>query len=217
MQHRRVRPILLALLTVALLAAPAAASAGVGPGDHGRRVAGVQVFLARLGYLPFRAVNGVYDDRTQQAVMAFQGWSRLPRDGYAGVRTLRRLRKAHRPRAWRQYEGRRLEVHIDRQVLLLIDAHNRVIRAIHVSTGAPGRETPLGDFSIFRKEEMSYSVQFQVWMPWASYFTGGYAIHEYPDVPGDPASHGCVRMPAAEAEMVYRFAGLGTPAHVHQG
>jgi lipoprotein-anchoring transpeptidase ErfK/SrfK len=51
-------------------------------------------------------------------------------------------------------------------------------------------------------------------MPYAMYFVGGFAMHEYPDVPGYPASHGCVRMPAPEAPVVWDFAGYGTPVIV---
>jgi hypothetical protein len=43
------------------------------------------------------------------------------------------------------------------------------------------------------------------------YFSGGYALHEYPDVPAYPASHGCVRVPAGDSLVVWEFATLGTP------
>jgi lipoprotein-anchoring transpeptidase ErfK/SrfK len=39
-------------------------------------------------------------------------------------------------------------------------------------------------------------------------------MHEYPDVPAYPASHGCVRLPAGEAQRVYGFAEIETPVHV---
>ena len=55
---------------------------------------------------------------------------------------------------------------------------------------------------------------FSVWLPWASYFVGGIAFHEYPDVPPYPASHGCVRVPAPEAPLVYEFARLNTVVKV---
>ena len=42
---------------------------------------------------------------------------------------------------------------------------------------------------------LPWSVPFQVWMPYAAYFVGGIATHEYPVVPSS-ASHGCVRLPA---------------------
>ena len=86
-------------------------------------------------------------------------------------------------------------------------------RAIHVSTGAYGR-TPRGRFAVYRKETLSWSVPFSVWMPYASYFHGGFALHAYPSVPTYPASHGCVRVPPVEAPGVYRFAGYGTPVWV---
>jgi lipoprotein-anchoring transpeptidase ErfK/SrfK len=107
-----------------------------------------------------------------------------------------------------------MEVYRDKGVALLI-AHDRVKRAIHVSPGAPGTSTPAGTFEVYRKENPSWSVPFQVWLPYASYFTGGIAFHEYPDVPPYPASHGCVRVPSPEAPGVYRFAKLGTSVIVY--
>ena len=102
---------------------------------------------------------------------------------------------------------------LDRQLALLVEGR-RVLQTVTVSTGAPGTETPPGSFSIFRKEEQSWSVPFQVWLPWASYFVGGIAFHEYPDVPPYPASHGCVRVPRYDAQFLYSFAPLGTPVRV---
>jgi lipoprotein-anchoring transpeptidase ErfK/SrfK len=54
-------------------------------------------------------------------------------------------------------------------------------------------------------------------MPWASYFTGGIAFHEYSYVPAYPASHGCVRMMARDAPLMYAFATTGTPVDVLRG
>ena len=213
----RNRPVLIALALACALVLPAAASAKrrpLAPGGSGARVAAMQTYLAQLGYLPWEAVNGSYDYRTTHAVMAFQGWSGRTRDGLASVKTLKALTHARTPKPWRRYKGRRVEVHIDKQVVLLVDESNAVVRAIHVSTGAGGK-TPEGDFSVYRKEEMSWSTPFSTWLPWASYFSGGFAFHEYPDVPGYPASHGCVRVPAPEAPVIFGFAGYGTPAHIH--
>jgi lipoprotein-anchoring transpeptidase ErfK/SrfK len=52
-------------------------------------------------------------------------------------------------------------------------------------------------------------------MPYASYFVGGIAMHEYSYVPSYPASHGCVRLPAGEANRVYAFAEYGMPVYVY--
>lgn len=192
-----------------LHSAQAAAASGVPPGVHGPQVVALQRRLAALTYLPAGYSTGTFDYRTEQAVIAFQGWESLARDGVAGRRTLARLRVASAPRAW-STTTRHIELHMAQQVLLLV-GDGRVRGAIHVSTAAPGHVTPTGTYTIYRKEQMSWSVPFQVWMPYASYFTGGYALHEYPDVPPYPASHGCVRVPAGDSVVVWQFATLGTP------
>lgn len=174
--------------------------------------AAIQTRLAALGYLPADAVSGMTDERTRQAIVAFQGWEGLVRSGVAGPATLERLGTASRPEPL-PLPGSRIEIHLDRQVSLLIRG-NRVTRAVHVSTGAPGTPTPTGDFRVYRKERESWSGPYSVWLPWASYFTGGVALHGYADVPAYPASHGCVRVPLAEAPTVYAFARLGVPVHV---
>ncbi len=170
--------------------------------------------LAALGYLPPRATPASTSDYAlSQAIMGFQGWSRLTRTGQADAETQRRLATAGRPQARRKGGGKWLEGYIDRQVVLLVD-RGRVVRAIHFSSGSAGN-TPRGTFSIFRKELMSWSIPFSSWMPYASYFTGGFAFHEYPDVPGYPASHGCVRIAAPFAPYLYEFASYGTPVHMY--
>jgi len=173
-----------------------------------RSAASVQRTLVRLRYLPPSAISGRWDERTGQALMAFQGWERLARDGLAGPKTRARLLHAAVPRPTAGVMNG-IEVHLDRQVLLVVSA-GRVLRAVHVSTGAPGRATPHGRFHVTSRQRLSWSAPFQTWMPYALYFHGGYALHEYPDVPGWPASHGCVRMPAGEAAWVWGWARVGT-------
>jgi lipoprotein-anchoring transpeptidase ErfK/SrfK len=96
-------------------------------------------------------------------------------------------------------------------VLLVEDGE--AVRAIHTSTGSFGR-TPAGDYKVYAKSLYSWSVPFHVWMPYAAYFHGGIALHQSPDVPSYPASHGCVRLPDGEAQRVYAFVELGTPVSV---
>jgi lipoprotein-anchoring transpeptidase ErfK/SrfK len=171
----------------------------------------VQKRLAKLRYLPRSAVDGLNGYRTQQAVIAFQSWEGLQRDGIVGPATTAALAEARRPRPKGSGPSRRIEVFRDKGVALLIrNGHTK--RAIHVSTGIPGSSTvtPAGTFEVFRKELNSWSVPFQQWLPYASYFFRGIAFHEYASVPPYPASHGCVRVPAPEAKYVYRFATIGT-------
>ncbi|MGO9909233.1 MAG: L,D-transpeptidase family protein [Solirubrobacteraceae bacterium] len=140
------------------------------------------------------------------AVVAFQGWSGLVRDGIIGPKTRTALAHARIPTPWSTATG--FEVHIPQQVLLIV-ADGRVQRAIHVSTGRPGWPTPVGHFTIESRDPMSWSVPFQVWMPLAQYFYDGYAMHEFSDVPGYPASHGCIRVPSEEAQTVWQLGRIG--------
>lgn len=181
-------------------------------GRYGAQVSGtrsLQQRLAELSYLPQSGVDGVLGYQTEQAVMAFQSWEGLDRDGVAGPATKAALATAKRPRTSVKRPKRLIEVRIGKGVVLLV-RKGRVVRTIHSSAGSPGNDTPTGRYSVFRKELMSWSVPFSTWLPYASYFNNGIAFHEYPDVPPYPASHGCVRIPAPEAPLVYRFATMGT-------
>ena len=112
--------------------------------------------------------------------MALQGWLGLGRTGVVDRRTWRALGRARVPAPWAGL-GRGVLIDTARQVMLLV-AGGRTVRAIHVSTGAYGR-TPRGRFAVYRKEVLSWSVPFSTWMPYASYFIGGFAMHAYPSVP----------------------------------
>jgi peptidoglycan hydrolase-like protein with peptidoglycan-binding domain len=175
---------------------------------------GVQKRLASLGYLPRGAVTGSWNARTSHAVLAFQAWQRLARDGIVGPQTLAALENAARPKPASTLGGRRVEVFRDTGVTLLVE-NGAVVRALHSSSGKRGYETPAGTFTIFRKERNSWSVPYQVWLPYASYFNGGVAFHAYPDVPTHPDSHGCVRLPVPEAPFAYAFMSVGTPVTVY--
>ncbi len=105
------------------------------------------------------------------------------------------------------------DVLLDKQVALLIRGGN-VRRVISVSTGAAGSPTPRGSFRVNRKERMSWSVPYKVWLPYASYFNGGIALHEGSSVPAYAASHGCVRISMNAAEWFPDKVPMGTPVYV---
>lgn len=183
-------------------------------GDATAETTALQQRLADLGFLPADAVDGRLGPRTTTSVIAFQKWARLGRDGSAGPATLAALAVATRPTPLTAGgPGRRMEILLDRQLALAIE-NNAVVRVIHVSTGAAGTATPPGSFAVTRKEARSWSVPFQVWLPWAVYFVGGIAFHEYPSVPVAPASHGCVRQTSYDARWTFEFLSVGSPVRV---
>ena len=179
------------------------------PTDPTAAVRALQQRLAELSFLPADAVDGEAGEQTRFAVLAFQKWEGLGRDGIAGPATQAALARATRPTPRAPGTGRRFEVLLDRQLVLSIE-DGTVVRTLHVATGAAGFETPTGRFTVFRKEVNSWSVPYKVWLPWASYFVGGVAFHESPDVPAQPASHGCVRVPRYDAKWLYDHAPNGT-------
>jgi lipoprotein-anchoring transpeptidase ErfK/SrfK len=183
-----------------------------GPATTGTRA--LQQQLADLGYLPQSGVDGKAGPGTTVAVTAFQKWQGLPRTGAVDDRTRGALETAERPTPIKQGPaGHRIEVLIDRQLVLAID-DNQVVRAIHVSTGKPSTPTTIGSFRVYGKFARWWSTPFREWLLWASAFTGGIAMHQYPDVPTYAASHGCVRVTQYDAKWLFDFNSVGEPVTV---
>lgn len=186
-----------------------AALAGLRP----RGVRALQRRLADLGYLPAGGVDGIFGGQTQAAVIAFQKWRGLVRDGIPGPRTRAALSRAKRPKPLTEGPGTRVEILLDRQVLLFI-RNGWVARTIHVSTGKRGFITPSGEYTVLRKRRKARSIPYKVWLPWASFIVGGIAIHESANVPVRRASHGCIRVPRYDAMWLFRRTPVGTPVTV---
>jgi len=185
---------------------------GQAPVDPAVRV--VQSRLIELGYLPAGSADGRFGPATQEAVLAFQKWERLPRTAVADTKTKARLPTASRPTpVTHKAAPRRIEVLLDRQVALLVENGN-VKSAIAVSTGKPSTPTPPGHYRVYAKIARWWSTPFREWLPWAVPFIGGIAFHQYLTVPAFAASHGCVRQVPQVARMTYDFAAVGMPVDV---
>ena len=79
-----------------------------------------------------------------------------------------------------------------------------------ISSGKPGKETPTGTFEILQKKRMHHSNLYNnAPMPFMQRLTwDGIALHAG-EIPGYPASHGCIRLPAAFAEALYEETARG--------
>lgn len=111
-----------------------------------------------------------------------------------------------------------------------------------ISSGRAGHLTPEGNFAVIQKDLNHFSNLYgkfvekdsgrvvksgaDVGMPipkgckfvpapmkWFMRFDGAAGMHAG-FLPGYPASHGCVRMPPAKAELFYQLVEIGTPVHV---
>ena len=100
----------------------------------------------------------------------------------------------------------------DKQSLAVYDG-TEVVATSKVSTGKPGHTTPSGIFSVLEKKKYHESNLYSAApMPWMQRLTwSGIALHESNSVPRYPASHGCVRMPAAFAKELYKMTDLSVP------
>jgi lipoprotein-anchoring transpeptidase ErfK/SrfK len=82
---------------------------------------------------------------------------------------------------------------------------NGIIIAVStVSSGKKGHRTPTGVFTILQKHiDHKSSIYDAAPMPYMQRLTwDGIALHAG-NLPGYPASHGCVRMPMAFAKLLY--------------
>jgi lipoprotein-anchoring transpeptidase ErfK/SrfK len=84
-----------------------------------------------------------------------------------------------------------------------------------VSTGRPGHSTPTGRFPILEKHREHYSNLYNsAPMPFMQRLTmGGIALHAG-QIPGHPASHGCVRLPLAFARNLFAVTAVGANVHI---
>jgi L,D-transpeptidase catalytic domain/IPT/TIG domain/Putative peptidoglycan binding domain len=185
-----------------MLAASNTASAG--------KIMWVEQRLKELSYLP-GVVDGVFDYKTRGAVIAFEKWEGMTRDGAIGSAVLSRLQTASRPKPsmvgttnpW-------IEVNKAKQVLLFCK-DGEVAITIPVSTGSAsvGIVTPSGTFSVFIKTLEVSPLYHPMAITWAI------AIHGYPKVPTYPASHGCVRTQNWDQDVIYPLVDLGTKVYVY--
>ncbi len=109
---------------------------------------------------------------------------------------------------------------LDKQNAWLIKDGKVIDGPIRISSGGAGKETPMGTFHVYSKDQNATSKEFPLPngqpapMPWAVYFEpGGIAFHG-----GDPkrASAGCVHVPGAEAQKFFRTLAIGDEVQVTQ-
>src|SRR5262245_40813923 len=101
-------------------------------------------------------------------------------------------------------------------ILSLSDQHISVyngdglVTRSKVSTGMPGHRTPMGIFTIIGRERYhSSNIYSGAPMPFMQRITwSGIALH-LGVVPGYPASHGCIRLPAGSAQRLWGLTKIG--------
>jgi peptidoglycan hydrolase-like protein with peptidoglycan-binding domain len=162
-------------------------------------------------------IDGVLDVGSRSALIAFQKWQRREATGQLTIDELEAIRTSASPRA-REIGYEHVEVDLDRQVLMLVKEDGSV-RVLPVSTGNnatfvdEGQQsiayTPRGRFLVYAKD-IGWKTGSLGSTYYANFISGGVAIHGSRNVPNEPASHGCIRIPMFAAREVSSHLKLGT-------
>jgi hypothetical protein len=181
----------------------------VAAGQRGTAVRLLQRHLGKRGYVIGR--TGVFDARTARAVLAFRKVAGMARTSRADRTAMRRLAdgggyfKVRYPG-----HGKHIEGDLSKQVIAFMRGR-KVERIYHTSSGAPATPTIKGSFRFYLAQPGYNSKE----MYFSKYFIRGYAIHGYKSVPIFNASHGCFRVPLADAVSIYRWIDMGDRIDVY--
>jgi peptidoglycan hydrolase-like protein with peptidoglycan-binding domain len=201
-------------------------------GNSGAAISNIQSRLFSLGYW-VADFDGQYGQVTSQAVLAFQKYNGRPRTGNLSEADAYLLTmQSYKPTSLGGGTGDRVEVDKGRQLWFLIRGGKAVL-TVNTSTGSDvpytevnqidGTEitgdahTPTGRFKVYRtySDGWENGQLGQLYRP--RYFSGGVAVHGAPQIPGFPASHGCVRVSTTFMDWVWATNSMpvGSEVWVH--
>lgn len=128
-------------------------------------------------------------------------------------RAKKKSKKQTKVTAWaklsRSKDPVQLFVSIPKQQLTVFQG-DTIIATSNISTGKPGYATPAGVFSILHKNRRHRSNIYGSSMPFMQRLTwSGIALHQSGRVPSQPASHGCIRLPAGFAGELFKYTNSG--------
>lgn len=158
--------------------------------------------------------DGVIDEKTNHAVMAFQKVNGMARTGRLSDDVVARIlaTSGEPPVMLPNGDPTRVEISLARQVLFLYE-NGSLLKILSVSTGTRATPTPTGTFHTYRSD-LGWHTSALGRLYNAQYFVGGYAIHGSNSVPAEPASHGCVRIPMNSAEWFPERVAKGTQVFI---
>jgi hypothetical protein len=199
-------------------------------GMRGAAVKALQRRLRELGYVPGK-IDGRYGGTTQAAVWAFQKVQGFKPSSTVASKTWAALENPKAPKVLvPSGAADRVEINLTKQIMVLYAAGApKLISHVSSGSGIPYVEyavwngkrtrfsgsavTPTGNFkTTWRASGWHKSYLGQLYNP--IFFNGGIALHGALSVPLYPASHGCVRLPMAVAEILPGMLGKGVPVHV---
>ena len=201
----------------------------------------LQSKLKSLGYLTGKA-DGIFGQKTKNAVIAFQRQHKLTQDGIAGEKTQRLLysadAKKYVPPVPKQPKGKKYLLKVstkDQRVYAYSwnekqGAYTNLARTMVCSTGLASTPTPKGTYTaVGPVVRWGYFPKYDVWAQYLYRIKGPYLFHSvlYDEADestvkwgsvnklGSPASHGCIRLSVEDARWIYNNCPAGTTVTVY--
>jgi hypothetical protein len=206
---------------------------GSGAGATGLNVSLIQQRLTTLGFWN-GGTSGVFSWSTQQAVMAYQKWNGLAPLGFVDGPTAHALNWPNcRATASLTNQGDLMEVDKGRQLGFFV-RNGQTLLVLNVSTGGgyfyeadnqlTGAKisgtaiTDDGTFHIYRVYDQPVYKGTLGTLYRPRFVVGGIAVHGAPNVPGYPASHGCIRVSNPAMDMIWALdlLPMGSKVVVHE-
>lgn len=115
-------------------------------------------------------------------------------------------------------DTRALQFSLDSQTFDYIEDGEVVVTG-PIASGKSSSPTPTGKYRVLSKDKDKESSRYDnevgtpAWMPYSMQFYGNYFLHEgY--LPGEPASHGCIRLGHDHARLLFERMKIGDPVVV---
>lgn len=114
--------------------------------------------------------------------------------------------------------GKEIRIDLTKQMAYAVEG-GKVVFQGHISSGMPGRETPTGTYKITQKKATHRS---NLWpkpnggarMPYMMRLGNTAMALHLGEIPGMPASHGCVRLESGFAQRMYNWTPMGTTVRI---
>ena len=108
-------------------------------------------------------------------------------------------------------------VDLSRQTLWVMRDGAVIFDPVVVRTGGKGLTTPVGEFEISEKKQLTVSSEYGTDLPYWQRFSEDFGLHATETsfyTEPDQGSHGCVNLLDGDAKAIYDLTDLDTQVHV---
>ncbi|MBN1172500.1 MAG: murein L,D-transpeptidase [Micromonosporaceae bacterium] len=196
-------------------------AAGCQTGEYQREV---EKYLSQIGTYDAVVVDGRQSTGDCSAIKKFQKrFGISPVNGRAGPTTrsvakriATSLTAAEQAKCGAPGSGATVCVNLTLQTVWVVKDGAVVFGPTVTRTGMKGYATPVGTYSVFRRNMKEWSNPYKVWLPYWQNFVRGIGFHATTTYLHNASigSHGCVNLLYGDAKTLYSTIGIGTRVKV---